>query len=213
MPLKNCIICSRQYYAKPSRFAKSNYCSRRCQRIGYTGKKILPFTEEHKNKIRLALKGRIFTENHRKMLSLSMTGRKQDAEVIAKRVAKNTGQKRTQEEKIRMSISAKNGKTGKHGNWLKGCQCHTWKGGITPLNEKIRHSREYKFWRKSVFERDNFTCLLCNKRSKKGDAVYLQADHIKSFAFYPELRFDINNGRTLCIECHKKTDTYGNKKH
>ena len=37
----------------------------------------------------------------------------------------------------------------------------------------------------------------------------LEADHIKSFSICPEGRLDINNGRTLCEECHKKTDNYG----
>lgn len=79
-----------------------------------------------------------------------------------------------------------------------------WKGGVTKINEKIRKSIEYKAWRTAVFERDNFTCVHC-KESKPGK---LNADHIKPFAYFPDLRFDINNGRTLCIDCHKKTDTY-----
>lgn len=44
-----------------------------------------------------------------------------------------------------------------------------------------------------------------------GKRVDLQADHIKPFAMYPELRFDVDNGRTMCIPCHKLTDTYGGK--
>lgn len=39
----------------------------------------------------------------------------------------------------------------------------------------------------------------------------LQADHIKSYLLFPNLRWEINNGRTLCFECHKKTGTWGKK--
>jgi len=81
-----------------------------------------------------------------------------------------------------------------------------WKGGLTPLYKIIRNSEEYKLWRMSVFIRDNRTCIWCG--SKKD----IQADHIKRFADYPELRFAIDNGRTLCKECHKTTETYGNRK-
>ena len=75
-----------------------------------------------------------------------------------------------------------------------------WKGGITPENIKIRHSVEYKKWRVEVFKRDNFTCQICRVRGK-----YLEADHIKPFSLYPELRLDISNGRTLCKTCHKNS--------
>ena len=74
-----------------------------------------------------------------------------------------------------------------------------WKGGITPINKRIRRSSQYKHWRQAVFSRDHWTCQHCNKRGGK-----LHADHIKPFAKYPVLRFDINNGQTLCIPCHKK---------
>lgn len=73
------------------------------------------------------------------------------------------------------------------------------------LNQVIRHSNIYKLWRMAVFERDNYTCIFCGKRGN-GE---LNADHIKSFALYPELRFDLDNGRTLCEECHRKTETFG----
>lgn len=83
---------------------------------------------------------------------------------------------------------------------------HLWKGGITNKNLAVRKSLEYRTWRESIFKRDDWTCVLCKVRGVK-----LEADHIKKFSNYPELRFDINNGRTLCIPCHKMTDTYGNK--
>lgn len=86
-----------------------------------------------------------------------------------------------------------------------------WRGGITSINKSIRSSREMDLWRISVFERDNYTCVWCGIRSQKGKKVVIHADHIKPFAYYPELRFAIDNGRTLCVECHKTTDTYAGR--
>ena len=91
----------------------------------------------------------------------------------------------------------------------KGDKCHFWRGGITKENMKIRASLEYKLWRESVFERDNYTCIWCGAKSGNGKAVILNADHIKPFALFPELRLAIDNGRTLCRECHLTTDTIG----
>lgn len=81
-----------------------------------------------------------------------------------------------------------------------------WRGGVSTENELARKSAEYRAWRTAVFERDNFTCQNCSVRGGN-----LHADHIKPFAYYPELRFDISNGRTLCESCHLETDTYGSK--
>lgn len=79
-----------------------------------------------------------------------------------------------------------------------------WEGGKT---EKIRilESRiEYKEWRRDVFARDNYTCQACGKRG-----VRLEAHHIKEKCNFPELIYDVDNGITLCRECHKKTENYG----
>lgn len=78
--------------------------------------------------------------------------------------------------------------------------------GKTEENERARKSQAYKNWRKSVFERDNYTCVSCGHHG--GD---LQADHIQPFAYFPELRFELSNGRTLCVPCHKETETFGFK--
>lgn len=80
--------------------------------------------------------------------------------------------------------------------------CH-WRGGITKATDKARKCIELYEWRKSVFERDNYTCVKCGVRCGNGRAIILQADHIRPFSIFPELRFDINNGQTLCYECHK----------
>lgn len=79
-----------------------------------------------------------------------------------------------------------------------------WKGGVTSENVKIRKSSDYANWRRKVFERDDFTCQICQQRGGK-----LHADHIMPFSTHPELRLELSNGRSLCIDCHKKTDSYG----
>lgn len=61
-----------------------------------------------------------------------------------------------------------------------------------------RNTKEYADWRKKVFERDNYTCQVCKKIGGR-----LNAHHIKEYAKFPELRYEIDNGVTLCEECHK----------
>lgn len=96
----------------------------------------------------------------------------------------------------------------KIGRANSGSNSNFWKGGITHKNRQDRNSTKYKSWRKTVFERDNYTCQVCDKRGGR-----LDPHHIKPFSDYPELRFDIDNGKTLCHDCHKKTKSYGcNKK-
>jgi len=89
---------------------------------------------------------------------------------------------------------------------MKGDKNPNWRGGTTNKRLLIMASREYKLWRKSVFERDDYTCVWCGRKEEVSG--YLEADHIKPFCDYPELRFAIDNGRTLCHECHTKTDSY-----
>lgn len=88
----------------------------------------------------------------------------------------------------------------------KGSKSYLWRGGITEANHKIRRSMEYRIWRSAVFMRDNFTCTECGERGGK-----LNAHHIKPFSLYPELRFAIDNGKTMCITCHMKTETWGRR--
>jgi len=98
------------------------------------------------------------------------------------------------------------GRTGEHCPWFgkyRGERSHKYiknrsliKSGI---NEAIRNSKEMDEWRLAVYGRDNFTCQICGC-SKSGR---LQAHHIKRFALFPERRFAVDNGITLCVNCHK----------
>lgn len=89
---------------------------------------------------------------------------------------------------------------------LSGKNAGNWQGGKTKENQLLRNKREAIIWRIAVFERDNYTCQICGQRGGK-----LNADHKKPWSKYPELRYSIDNGRTLCVECHRNTDTYGGK--
>lgn len=81
-----------------------------------------------------------------------------------------------------------------------------WNDDASTKYQKLRNSvwKELEIWRKAVLGRDG-KCVLCSSTTK------LQADHIKPFMYFPDLRFQLSNGRTLCYECHKKTDTFGVK--
>lgn len=80
-----------------------------------------------------------------------------------------------------------------------------WKGGITTERQRVYNTLETKEWRRTIFERDHYTCRQC------GGQQYLNAHHKKAVSEYPELRFNIDNGITLCLLCHKATNSYGGK--
>ena len=69
--------------------------------------------------------------------------------------------------------------------------------GLTSINYRIRRSAEFKNWRELVFERDDWTCLKCLERGGS-----LHPHHIQNFSENEEIRFNIDNGATLCRECH-----------
>lgn len=93
----------------------------------------------------------------------------------------------TKKKEIRKKISSS----------LQGILPENWNGFKESKNALIRKSEPYQKWRWNVFIRDNFSCVKC----KNGG--YLNADHIKPFALFPKLRFEVSNGQTLCIDCHK----------
>lgn len=95
-------------------------------------------------------------------------------------------QKHSAETKFLMSLSR------------RGKSNANWKGGLTTIIKGIRRSPEYYQWRKAVLERDNHICRDCQTREN------LDAHHIQSIVEYPEGIFDVDNGLTLCKDCHDK---------
>lgn len=141
-----------------------------------------PMKEETKIKIGIANKGRKATEETKKILSEARKNFYKNGGVHSKG---NLGKKHTIEHRKKISEA------------LKGEKSYLWKGGVTQIHDAQRKSLEYKLWRESVFERDDWTCVHCNHRGGT-----LNADHIKPFSLFPEIRLEISNGRTLCTECH-----------
>jgi hypothetical protein len=172
-----------------------------------------PHTEEAKRKMREAKLGKKLSEEHKRKIGESQTGEKH---WLYGKHHKIESLEKMSEAKLGKHLSpGTEFKKGKHPSetteFRKGDvriiaeNNPNWKGGVTPENEKIRKSIEYRLWRESVFARDNFTCQECENRGGK-----LHAHHIKSFADFPELRLAIDNGKTLCRECHLKVNKQQN---
>jgi 5-methylcytosine-specific restriction endonuclease McrA len=77
----------------------------------------------------------------------------------------------------------------KSGNWKHGNSSQKFRGSLRG---------ELKVWREAVYARDNYICKIC------GNGGELNAHHIKPISDYPELALNVDNGVTLCIDCHEK---------
>lgn len=166
-----------------------------------TGRKLSKEHKENLKKNHVGNTGKVLSEQTRAKISSSNIGRispmkgRKMTDSHKKAIGK-TNSNPTIETRIKKSIATlKRVADGSH---------NFYKGGVSKENELIRKSFEYRLWRTSVFERDTYTCQICGTVGGE-----LRADHIKSFALYPELRFAIDNGRTLCDDCHRKTDNFG----
>lgn len=82
---------------------------------------------------------------------------------------------------------------------VSGSKNPAWKGGVTSESQRARHSLEYAVWRDEVYRKDNWSCRICKQKCRKGQIV---AHHIKLFSEFPELRYSVDNGVTLCRACH-----------
>lgn len=181
---KNCKGCGKSFEVYPS--AVGNYCSKKCQvemlRIKNTG-----------NKYREG--GAPW--NKGKTLHYDVWNKGKHPDYVQGENHPFYGKHHTEETKKKLALE-----TAKR----FGEKCGSWKGGISRIYKSGYNSREYKSWRESVFERDGYKCK--GENCETVSSKYVTAHHIKSFAKFPDLRFEVSNGITLCEDCHCKVDRY-----
>lgn len=89
----------------------------------------------------------------------------------------------------------------------KGDKHPNWRHDLTE-EERIsrRLSYENKTWRSAVYERDNYQCQCCLINGNGN----LNAHHKDGYNWCIDRRYDIENGITLCSDCHTEFHvTYG----
>lgn len=143
--------------------------------------------------------GKKHTEETKKKIK-EARARQEITPVMLKSLSKGRVKVWTPEMRNRLSEVAKKRGLGK---MTAGNKHWNWKGGITDENALQRGSEEYRIWRMNVFRRDRFTCQDCGCVGKN-----LVAHHVKEWSDYPELRFDVDNGLTLCRSCHAKVHDF-----
>lgn len=180
--LKKCKRCHKPFWLASSRVDRVVFCSKEC-RIKYKHK----HPEEYVPFIAGFRKGHAVPKEIRDKISKAMSGKFQSEKTREKR-SESLRYFYREHPEVRMKLS----------EMRRGENHWNWKGGISKTNHELRISEEYKRWRDAVFRRDNWTCRKC---PYKGHDII--AHHIKDFKGYPEFRFSVDNGVTLCRVCHK----------
>ena len=169
-----------------------------------------PHTLEAKQKIKNAWNNPEYRENQiRKKIGRKLS------EITKQKISKShlgknnwtKGRVVSEETRQKMSISHKGLNVWSKGkpSWNKGLKGFlgkekhwNWKDGISRDKHSVTEPK-YKEWREKVFKRDGYKCKINNNC-----VVYIQAHHILPWRDYEELRYDVNNGITLCLAHHPR---------
>lgn len=104
-------------------------------------------------------------------------------------------------EKIRKAGKRRRGKWAGENN-------PNWKGGLSIVNKQLRQSGAYQEWKRRALERAGYKCEECEVEQGKtceccGMKISLHVHHKRSFAKFPEDRFNPENSEVVCLKCHR----------
>lgn len=217
--LRNCKSCGIVYLREGDK-----YCSQECAIANRIGKK---YDKETCNKISAALLGHSVSKETRKKISIANQGKLKNVpkpfgfgEKISRALK---GRKLSQEHIKNLSLALKGKQSAKKGKPtnFRGEKHWNWQGGKTKMSISLRNSIEMKEWRNNIFIRNDYRCTKCGARNGEGKRIILEADHIiplsillikneiKSIeqAYLCKEIWDLDNGRTLCQQCHNLEPT------
>jgi hypothetical protein len=178
---KKCLRCGSFYKKDRTRskksFELSKYCSHHCSLLGNKHPLGRKQSEEERNNRSITAKKHGFGK--------WMKGKKCSNEAIKNRKG------RICSEKTRKKLSEAH----------KGEKCYRWIKDRTQLKKKQeRNDSAYQVWRIQVYKRDNYKCKVMNEDCEGR----IEAHHILGWSNFPELRYKVNNGITLCHAHHPK---------
>lgn len=108
---------------------------------------------------------------------------------------------RTTRRKMRENHADVSGKNNPNfGRGLHGELNPNWNGGVTAESNNGRNTAEHFAWKAFVLFKDRRTCQLCRTKVRRKLTVH----HIRNWRTFPDLRFEVDNGITLCHHCHGK---------
>lgn len=211
-----CPICKKEFKDAPSRKRKT--CSLSCHAVlTFTGRKL---SKEMRIKLRRSEAWKFADEilekyQNRWSITQIVKEYKADKRTI-RRILKEKGIKSFRGKKgMKPWNTGLNRFTDKRLEKMSGKNNGNWKWGTAPLKKQIRDCKKYRNWRKAIFERDNWTCQKCDKRGgmlnvdhyPKLFSDILDKQNIRNMkqAYQCKDLWDMDNGRTLCIKCHRKT--------
>jgi hypothetical protein len=222
---KDCLICGKVILEYPSRVkdGRGKYCSKVCMNKGKADPVI---SKDCREKLSKYWTGRLNIKARKRVIVNCFFCNK-EKEIQVNQFIRASEQRNNR-------IFCNRDCRAEYLKTLRREKTPAWQGGRLDLYQMVRRLPEMFKWRDEIFKRDNYTCVKC------GDSIggNLEAHHKQSFSilfhnfintfnqFSPIedkevlLRiaiiyhpfFDLDNGETLCIDCHKHTDNYGRKK-